>query len=206
MAGKVKPHCALCQTRDCRHNGKDCFDSAEAHVAMYGEQIERLHRAATAIEGRHYCRSPRLQEIMLLAREMGFRKLGLAFCIGLAEEARVIEEILSEHFKVFSVCCKLSAVDKRRFELEQIDPGDHEVMCNPAGQADLLNRAGTDLNIICGLCVGHDSIFSIVSEAPVTTLIAKDRVLGHNPISAIYSQYIRRRVGDLPNGRADAGE
>ena len=67
-------------------------------------------------------------------------------------------------------------------------------MCNPAGQATLLNEAGTELNIICGLCVGHDAIFNMVSQAPVTTLIVKDRVLGHNPVAAIYSQYIRRTM------------
>ena len=66
-----------------------------------------------------------------------------------------------------------------------------EVMCNPAGQADLLNRAGTDLNIICGLCVGHDAVFTARSEAPVTTLIAKDRVLAHNPAAAVWCRYIR---------------
>jgi len=67
-------------------------------------------------------------------------------------------------------------------------------MCNPAGQAKLLNDAGTQLNIICGLCVGHDAVFSMESKAPVTTLIAKDRVLAHNPVGAIYSQYIRRKM------------
>jgi uncharacterized metal-binding protein len=64
-------------------------------------------------------------------------------------------------------------------------------MCNPAGQAQLLNEAETQLNIICGLCVGHDAIFAKLSDAPVTTLIAKDRVLAHNPAAAIYCQYIR---------------
>jgi len=75
------------------------------------------------------------------------------------------------------------------------DKADRESMCDPAGQADLLNRAGSELNILCGLCVGHDAIFSMVSRAPVVTVIAKDRVLGHNPAAAIYSQYIRRQFG-----------
>ena len=67
-------------------------------------------------------------------------------------------------------------------------------MCNPAGQAAMLNEAGSQLNIICGLCVGHDAIFSRASRAPVTTLIVKDRVLAHNPAGAIYSRYIRRTM------------
>lgn len=195
MKRPPKPRCAPCKTKDCRLEGKDCFGVAEEHLAMYAdERIERLHRAATAIEGRHYCREPRLNEIILFAKEMGFRKLGLAFCIGLAEEAKIIARILSQHFDVISVCCKVSGVNKRCLKLEQID-GDapDEVMCNPAGQAGLLNGAGTELNVLCGLCVGHDAIFSLVCQAPCTTLIAKDRVLAHNPIGAVYSPYIRRR-------------
>ena len=33
-----------------------------------------------------------------------------------------------------------------------------EVMCNPIGQALLMNSEHTDMNIILGLCVGHDSL------------------------------------------------
>ncbi len=136
---------------------------------------------------------------MLFAREAGFKRLGLAFCIGLAEEARVIDEILAKEFEIVSVCCKLSGVNKRTFGLEQIDPNREEVMCNPAGQADILNRAGTELNIICGLCVGHDAIFSLRSDAPATTLVVKDRVLAHNPVGAINNPYVRERYfGDRP--------
>lgn len=209
MVQRVKPHCALCEIKECRYGEKDCFETAARHLAMYDdEHVARIHRAATAIEGRHYCQAPRLKEIILFAAEMGFRKLGLAFCLGLSEEATIIEEILSTQFKVFSACCKMSGVNKRRLRLEQIDPADTgEVMCNPAGQAELLNRAGTELNVICGLCVGHDAIFSMVSEAPVTTLIAKDRVLAHNPVGAIYNRYVRNRFFDARRGdqRAHAG-
>jgi uncharacterized metal-binding protein len=59
-------------------------------------------------------------------------------------------------------------------------------MCNPIGQAKFLNKAKTDLNILLGLCVGHDSLFIKYSEAPITVFAAKDRVLAHNPLSAIY--------------------
>ena len=112
-----------------------------------------------------------------------------------ADEARTIADILSREFDVVSVCCKISGLAKEPLGLERINPDDDgEIMCNPAGQAMVLNDAGTELNILCGLCVGHDAVFSMVSRAPVTTLIAKDRVLAHNPIGAVYSRYIRRRL------------
>ena len=50
----------------------------------------------------------------------------------------------------------------------------------------LLNGQNTEFNIALGLCVGHDSLFYKHSEALVTTLVAKDRVLAHNPCGAIY--------------------
>ena len=194
---KPEPRCASCRKKDCR-SGKDCFGLADDSTESYKDHaIGTLHRAASAIEARHYCKAPRLEELIMFAREMGFKRLGLAFCIGLSSEAATVERILGREFEVVSVCCKVCGLDKRDFGLEQIDPcKEGEVMCNPAGQARALNEAGTELNIICGLCVGHDAVFSMSSRAPVTTLIAKDRVLAHNPAAAVYCRYVRK--GFLP--------
>jgi len=166
------------------------------HAELYADgDIGRLHSAAAAIEAKHYGHETRLAEIIEFAKHLGCERIGLAFCIGLAEEARIVEAILSKEFDVVSVCCKACGIDKKQFDLPYVRKVDRESMCNPAGQADLLNTAGSELNILCGLCVGHDAIFSMVSRAPVVTLIAKDRVLGHNPAAAIYSQYVRRQFG-----------
>jgi len=159
---------------------------------LYYNDVAKLHHAASAVEAQYYGKETRLGEIVLFAKELGYQKIGLAFCIGLSEEAQIIESILSNHFEVVSVCCKVCGIDKKDFGLQQISPQNNEVMCNPAGQAQLLNEAETQLNVICGLCVGHDAIFAKLSDAPVTTLIAKDRVLAHNPAAAIYCQYIRK--------------
>jgi uncharacterized metal-binding protein len=186
------PLCVRCENKECR-NGKDCFSQADNHKQLYQDELTaELHKAASAIEGRYYGKETRLSEIILFAKELKYKKLGLAFCVGLSEEAKVIEQILSKHFEVISVCCKVCGIDKKDFALSQISSKKHEVMCNPAGQAQMLNNAETQLNVICGLCVGHDAIFAKLSDAPVTTFLAKDRVLAHNPAAAIYCQYIRR--------------
>ncbi len=67
-------------------------------------------------------------------------------------------------------------------------------MCNPIGQAAILNAEETELNIIIGLCIGHDILFTEHSDAPVTTLAVKDRVLAHNPLGAVYSRYYLKNV------------
>ena len=194
MEKSISPQCAQCESKECR-NGKDCFSQDGNHRRLYQDShIAELHRAASAIEARYYRKETRLGEVILLCKQLQYKRIGLAFCIGLSEEAKIIDEILSKHFEVVPVCCKVCGIDKKDFDLQQISSEDYEVMCNPAGQAQLLNDAGTQLNVLCGLCVGHDAIFAKVSDAPVTTLIAKDRVLAHNPAGAIYSRYIRKTL------------
>jgi uncharacterized metal-binding protein len=103
---------------------------------------------------------------------------------------------------VASVCCKVGSIPKEEIGLtdeEKIHPGQFEALCSPIGQAQLLNAAGTGLNVLVGLCVGHDSLFFRHSEAPVTVLVAKDRVTGHNPAAVLYtshSYYSRLKAGN----------
>jgi uncharacterized metal-binding protein len=42
--------------------------------------------------------------------------------------------------------------------------------------------------------VGHDALLGLGSSVPVVTLIAKDRVTGHNPAAVVYNRYLRRRL------------
>ena len=142
---------------------------------------------AAQVEFEGYCKLTRVEEIMDFARRMGFHKIGIATCVGLIRESRALARILRVHgFAVFGVACKAGAVDKTAVG---IDPACHAVgknMCNPIFQAKRLNREGTELNIVVGLCVGHDSLFYRYSDALVTTLVAKDRVTGHNPAAVLY--------------------
>jgi uncharacterized metal-binding protein len=153
-----------------------------------------LFNTASEIEAEFYCKKNRLEELIEFSHRMDYSKLGLAFCIGLSEEVKVLADILKQHFEVISVCCKICGIDKQTFKLPQIKSGQFETMCNPCGQAEVLNNEKTDLNIICGLCIGHDIVFTEHSKAPVTTFLVKDRVLGHNPAVSLYSRYIRNRL------------
>ena len=53
----------------------------------------------------------------------------------------------------------------------------------------MLAAARTELNVLVGLCLGSDLVFTERSRAPVTTLFVKDRSLAHNPVGAIYTRY-----------------
>lgn len=182
----------------------------ERLLAAYREgEDAALARQAALVEAHGYCRLTRVEEIMDFARRSGFGRIGVAFCIGLRREAAVFARVLRANgFSVESVACKNASLPKEELGLadeDKVDPGEYEAMCNPIGQARSLARAGTELNVLLGLCVGHDSLFMKHSVAPVTVLAAKDRVLGHNPLAAIYlaEGYFHDRL--FPAGDA-AGE
>jgi len=134
---------------------------------------------------------PRIQEICEFASKMKYRRLGLISCIGLSREAAVVAEIMeAQGFEVVSVVCKAGCIPKEEInvkEHEKIRVGEYEAMCNPIYQAMLVNDAGTDFNVMMGLCVGHDALFFKYAKAPTTVLAVKDRLLGHNPLAAIYT-------------------
>jgi uncharacterized metal-binding protein len=146
-----------------------------------------------------------MEETIEFSKKMKCRKLGLAFCIGLAKEASVVQEILRMNgFEVISILCKAGRTSKDRIGIkdeEKIFRGTEESMCNPIFQAKLFNEERTDLNILLGLCVGHDSLFFKYAKAPTTVLAVKDRVTGHNPLVPIYlstSFYQKLRHSEIP--------
>ena len=124
---------------------------------------------------------------MEVAKKMGYKKLGIATCAGLIQESKTLAKIFRLHdFEAYGVICKVGAIEKTEVGIPEKCMGIGPSMCNPIMQAKRLNEAKTDFNIIMGLCVGHDSLFCKFSDAFCTTLIAKDRVLGHNPVASLY--------------------
>ena len=130
----------------------------------------------------------KLFENILFAQKMGFKKLGIATCVGFIRESRFLPDILRSHgFEVFGIACKAGVQKKSSVGFPERCSNLGENMCNPILQAKVLNEAKTELNIVMGLCVGHDSLFYKYSDALVTTCVTKDRVLGHNPVAALYT-------------------
>ena len=162
----------------------------EKVVKLYTEDEEnhKMAIASAEVEGDFYGKYTRVEEIMEVARRIGAKKIGIATCVGLIEESRIFAKILKLNgFDVYGVACKVGSVDKTEIGLDpQYACKTGVVMCNPILQAKLLNKAGTQLNVVVGLCVGHDSLFYKYSKAMATTLVTKDRVLAHNPVGALY--------------------
>jgi uncharacterized metal-binding protein len=230
--GKLVPSCAAC---DLEVNRRICYSAEgvgskgcptltnemvlEKALKEYEDpEILEFARQASIQEAecyanrhqRPYIMQPtktRIQEIWEFARRMGYKRLGLAFCLGLVKEASVVQDILEAHgFEVVSVLCKAGRTEKGVIGIkdeEKIHQGTDEAMCNPIYQAKLLNHEKAEFNILIGLCVGHDSLFFKYAQAPTTVLGVKDRVTGHNPLAAIYTtdtyyRKIKHNMGDVP--------
>jgi uncharacterized metal-binding protein len=197
--------CPICGVQACSEGGDASlpgFCPSHTHpevleaardIYQKDDETRRLSVAAAQVEAEGYRRWPRVQEVMAFARKLGVDHLGIACCAGLLREARLLLEILEANgFRVSGVCCRTGSIPKEEVGLsdsEKVRPGGFEALCNPVAQAMLLNDAQTGLNIVVGLCVGHDSLFFRHSEAPATVLVAKDRVTGHNPVAALYTSH-----------------
>ena len=190
------PDCAGCRREHGCVDGDDGCDvtrspGGRAALAGYDDaETRRFAREAARVEAEGYRRWDRARETIEFARRMGYRRLGLAYCISLAPEAEAYARRLEhEGFEVVSVLCKTGAVTKEDGlglgDADKVYPGAVETMCNPIAQARLLAEAGVELNIVAGLCVGHDALFIAAAAGPVTVLVAKDRVHDHQPVAGM---------------------
>lgn len=209
----IAPHCASCpfkkNERLCNNPGgkhppncptalhaeltsKSRAEFAEPETRKFAQAVARTERESYDLRGPggNVPIRPRLVEIVDLCKRMNYKRIGLIFCIGLAREAATVAKIFeSQGLEVISAICKTGGVSKSELDLEEralLCPENPETMCNPIMQAMLMNEAHVDFNVLLGLCVGHDSLVLKRLDAPTTVLAVKDRMLGHNPLAAIY--------------------
>lgn len=204
--------CAHCTVLACRSNDlekmpKNC---PMRQQAVYEEVMpeyqkpenKELFIEAAKLEHDGYCEWNRVREIIELCKRMHYQKVGLAFCVGLQKEAKIFVDIMKRHgIEVTAIICKNGSFDKESFGIpkeSKLKPESFEAACNPIAQARFLAEEGTDFNVLLGLCVGHDTLFFKYSQAPLTVLAVKDRVLGHNPCVALYCAdgYFKKKFGE----------
>lgn len=193
--------CMNCATRACEYPERDrprfCAQeeiTEELHAKareLYAMPENHVVMAAAAKVSEEAVTSTRVQDTIKFANLMGARRIGIASCTIMLQETRTLTRLLEQAgFTVEVVGCKLES--NRRSDLG-IDPpsagGEGGVVCNPIMQALLLNQAGTDLNVMVGICVGHDALFCRYSDAPVTTFCTKDFLAGNNPCAVLYTAH-----------------
>ncbi len=198
--------CGDCQVKACSKQsgnhpqfcisaGLSGQDREIAFSLALAEENNRILKAAAEVEADGYQKLCRVEETIAFAKKIDAKKLGIAGCAGLQKEVSILTKILRHHgFEVFAAACKVGEIAKTAIGIEEQYTNTGKIMCNPILQAQLLNQQHTDLNIVVGLCVGHDSMFYKYSQALTTTIVVKDRVLGNNPAAALYltDSYYRR--------------
>jgi uncharacterized metal-binding protein len=208
---KQPPACVKCPQALCHFGIKEGVpafcptlnndeETREARGILKDQATVRIASVASRVEGTGYGEWTRVQEVIEFAKRLEMKRIGIAFCIGMRKEAKLFADILEAHgFEVVSVCCKVGGEAKEDLGLEDAEkvlPGAYEAYCNPIAQAFILEKEGCELNVLVGLCVGHDSLFIKHAKALTTVLITKDRVTGHNPAAVLYtsqSYYSRLR-------------
>nr|MBP3680331.1 DUF1847 domain-containing protein [Clostridia bacterium] len=190
----MKYTCAYCQKHSCHKNEmekapqncptKNEKKELEEISKVYNDKENyNIAKASAEVVMDNYGTKPRVKEIIDFCNKMKYKKIGLAFCVGLSKEASIFAQILRKHgFEVESIICKVGNVNRKNIGINDCDVP----MCNPIAQAEFLNKEKTEFNIVLGLCVGHDTLFFKYSKAPVTVLAVKDRALAHNPLGASY--------------------
>jgi uncharacterized metal-binding protein len=189
--------CATCAKTSCfrgDHDGmpRTCPTRTDAAIATdaspyLDEQHAAIMRAADKTPlSEDGGKRNRVQELANFANARGMRRVGIAFCVTLIKEAQELaRQLQAAGLESELVCCRVGAIDYDEIGLPKAHPDRFAAICNPIAQARLLNQRHVDLVAQVGLCIGHDLILQQECEAPVTTLVVKDRVFDHHSILAL---------------------
>ncbi len=201
--------CANCTKKDCFTKERSTLpencpcrdtDTTQKSKAMYKGEDFDIAVAACKTEYEGYGIRTRIEEIMEFANHLNFKKIGIAHCIALSNEAAIASKIFQANgFQTETVSCKAGSFGKDELGMQNYQMGNHgpdfEAACNPIGQAMFIEKAGCELAVVIGLCVGHDTLFFKSINIPATYLIVKDRVTGHNPAVPLYADsYFHKKL------------
>ena len=204
VQSKVGPLCKACKDTPCIYGYLEGIPEycpaakfpkiiETTREAGKNEQINKIlisSRKVAMPADRGY--APRIEEGILFAKELGAQKVGLAACIGFMTEAKRIAEIYEgAGLEVFLVSCHVGGIHLKEWNVPEAYWGPRPTGCNPMAQAEILNQLETEINFMAGFCIGCDALFTKRAQALSTTLVAKDKVTGHNPCVVLYDWYHR---------------
>lgn len=172
--------CLKCSSKACKTEKKDCTGGREETIRGYrdaGLSATFGNADALVAHGRAGTLS-RIEEIVEYCTLQGYKKIALAYCYSMEDlAAKVSSFFRGRDFNVLSYRCTIQGIQEKEINN---DLGE-SVACNPAGQAETINRENAEFVIEMGLCLGHDVIFHRYLEKPFTVFAVKDRLLDNCP-------------------------
>ena len=120
---KCTHSCSDCSRLGCRSASEEQYppfclttnvDKAllEETLEIYRNDPEQglIARTSACIEGEFYGRLTRVEETIEFIKRMGYKKIGIASCVGLMREASIFARILkAKGIEYFTVGCKVGA-------------------------------------------------------------------------------------------------
>lgn len=118
--------CSDCTRYSCKAKKEDAYppfcltkeidkELLEETVNIYktDEEVGKIAVTSASIEGEFYCRMTRVEETIEFIKRMGYKKIGVASCVGLMRETSLFCKLLkAEGLDYYAVGCKIGAVDK----------------------------------------------------------------------------------------------
>lgn len=191
--------CANCNVYACLEKVKkgtprNCPMNDETYLAEIFEEYQdpEVHAFYLATKtsgqpGTTFPSVPRLRYAIDFCRKMGYRKIGLAFCVRMWPEAQFYAKLIRRFgIEVVSVSCCNCGINLQDLGVPLPEGVEFDAACNPIGQARLMNEQGTEYNLVMGLCLGHDSLFMRYADAMSTVVVVKDPATAHCPSKALY--------------------
>lgn len=180
-------NCLACRAKSCR-SGLSCTleqPEPDKMIAAYHQQeVQQIvQTAARLVDGGRAGELSRIEELIEFAGDMGYKRVGLAYCYGIEELAGDVLRLFRDAgIPAIGISCTVGALSQHAINTASTLPG---VSCNPITQAAQMNAEGVDLAVAMGLCLGHDILFNREFTGDVTTLVVKDRVHAHHPVKGI---------------------
>ena len=186
---KNLPQCALCKTKVCyaqKMQGAEypagCPSVADMQEYINEYKSDKNYDFMKAACAAGADKVPRLLEIVQLCKGIEYKRIGIAFCSVLRDQAVLLHEYLTGHgFEVVSVMCKVGGMPKDIIGI----PNGKFGLCNPLAQAKHLNAGETDFNIFVGLCTGHQYIAIRNSIETPFDVITRDKVHENCPLKEL---------------------
>ena len=150
------------------------LDKAREDYQNPGTEAQRLYQAFGRLIHTGGAKKSRLEHIVDFCRSLEISTMGIASCLRYIKEVHYLRNLFEEQgWRSHVAICKVGGFTVSDIAVEKDTDW---IVCNPLGQAYLLNDLNCEVNVTLGLCMGHEMIFNHYSQGYVTNLIVKEKI------------------------------
>ena len=147
-------------------------------------QAHRLYQAFGRLIHTGGAKKSRVEHIVDFCRSLGVNTMGVASCLRYLKEAHFLRQLFMEQgWGAHVAICKFGGFKTPDVAVQKDTDW---IVCNPLGQALLLNDLGCEVNVTLGLCMGHEMIFNHYSEGLVTNLVVKEKISQEHSLDTLH--------------------